>query len=156
MHSASGVSFEGLVASVSKDIRARSVLDEWVRLGGAGVDTEDYVQLRVEAFIPEKGFEEKAFYFGRNLREHIASAAHNLRGDDAPLFERGLYYEGLSPESASELESLSSELAMDVLQRVNRRAVALRERDESGLDRSMRISMGAFFYRAPSEDTGEE
>ena len=59
------LSFEGLVESVSKDMRSRVVLDEWLRLGVARIDEEDRVCLNVEAFIPERGFDEKAYYFGR-------------------------------------------------------------------------------------------
>ena len=43
-------SFEALVASVSRDIRARSVLDEWLRLGVVELDKEDRVVLRAAAF----------------------------------------------------------------------------------------------------------
>lgn len=49
---------------MSKDIRARSVLDEWLRLGIAHLDDQDRVRLNAEAFVPARGFEEKAFYFG--------------------------------------------------------------------------------------------
>ncbi|HXR57964.1 MAG TPA: DUF6502 family protein, partial [Burkholderiales bacterium] len=34
-------SFEGLVASISKDIRARPLLDEWLRLGVVRIDEQD-------------------------------------------------------------------------------------------------------------------
>src|SRR6185503_12297471 len=57
-------SFEGLLASISKDIRARSLLDEWLRLGVVEIDDQDRVRLRSAAFVPSRGFEEKAFYFG--------------------------------------------------------------------------------------------
>src|SRR5579859_7596764 len=41
--SAGARSFEALVESVSKDIRARSILDEWLRLGVVEFDREDRV-----------------------------------------------------------------------------------------------------------------
>src|SRR5262245_35350401 len=63
-------SFEGLVASVSRDIRARSVLDEWLRLGVVELDKDDHVVLRAASFVPARGFDEKAFYFGHNLHDH--------------------------------------------------------------------------------------
>ena len=50
-------SFEKLVTSVSKDIRPRAVLDEWLRLGAVEVDDEACVRLKTEAFVPAKGFE---------------------------------------------------------------------------------------------------
>ncbi|MBL8630081.1 MAG: hypothetical protein JNM81_10660, partial [Rhodospirillaceae bacterium] len=50
-------SFDGLVESVSKDIRPRALLDEWLRLGVARLDVQDRVVLNRAAFIPEKGFD---------------------------------------------------------------------------------------------------
>ena len=63
-------SFEALVARVSKDIRARAVLDEWLRLGIVRLDARDRVCLNAEAFVPARGFEEMAFYFGQNCHDH--------------------------------------------------------------------------------------
>src|SRR5207237_10441577 len=44
-------SFESLVASISKDIRGRAILDEWLRLGIVGLDQQDRVVLRTGAFV---------------------------------------------------------------------------------------------------------
>ena len=145
-----GLSFEQLVASVSKDIRARAVLDEWLRLGVVELDERDRVRLLADAFVPEKGYEEKAFYFGRNLHDHIAAGAHNLAGESPPLLERSVYYGGLSSESATELAALSEQKGMEALQAVNRRALALQERDASHAAPRLRINFGIYFYREAS------
>jgi uncharacterized protein DUF6502 len=152
-----GPSFEELVESVSKDIRPRSILDEWLRLGIAHVDDQDRVVLNANAFVPERGLDEKAFYFGRNLRDHVDAAARNLEGGKKPLFERSVYYSGLSPESASELETLAGKLGMGVLQAVNRRASQLKARDaKKKLDASERITLGVYFLRAPTPEDDDE
>ena len=65
--------FEDLVASISTDIRPRAVLDEWQRLGVVEVDDAGLVRLVVGAFVPARGFDEKAHYFGRNLHDHLAA-----------------------------------------------------------------------------------
>ena len=58
--------FESLVQDVCKqDIRPRVVLDEWLRLGVVSLEN-DQLTLNAEAFIPSKGFDEKAFFFGHN------------------------------------------------------------------------------------------
>jgi hypothetical protein len=149
-----GPSFEELVASVSKDIRPRAVLDEWLRLGVVEIDAEDRVRLIVEAFVPEKGFDEKAFYFGRNLHDHIAAGAHNLAGRSPPLLERSVYYGELSAESADELAALAEQKGMDALRAVNRRALELREREASEAPRTLRINFGIYFYREPTAGGG--
>jgi hypothetical protein len=118
-------SFESLVGSVSRDIRPRAVLDEWLRLGVAHLDEAGCVQLDASAFIPSKGFDEKAFYFGRNVGDHIAAGAHNLLGEQPPFVDRSLFYDGLGAESIEELRRMSESEGMRALQTVSRRALAL-------------------------------
>ncbi len=148
-------SFEQLVASVSKDIRSRSVLDEWLQLGVVHLDAESRVCLNVDAFVPEKGFDEKAFYFGRNLRDHMAAAAANLKGEDAPLLERAVYYGGLTDDSIRELQTLSNELGMKALRAVNERALELKRRDADRPHASGRMTLGVYFSQGSVEDHDE-
>ncbi len=149
-------SFDSLVQSVSKDIRPRAVLDEWLRLGVAVIDEQQKIRLRVGGFVPKEGFEEKAFYVGRNLRDHISAAAANLRGEQPPRFERSVYYEGLSPESIEELEKRAGQLSMEVLRKINRRAAELKRRDARRKDPSGRITLGIYFERARMSDEDGE
>jgi hypothetical protein len=140
-------SFNRLVEEWSTDVRPRAVLDELLHLGVARIDEAGRVCLRVEGFVPEEGFDEKAFYFGRSVRDHMAAAVHNLLGIRPSLFERSVYYEGLSEESVRELEELSNQLAMETLRTVNRRAAALKRRDGSRKESPFRITLGAYFFR---------
>ena len=146
------VSFETLVESVSKDIRPRAVLDEWVRLGIASVDADDCVVLNQEAFVVDQGFEEKTWFFGRNLRDHIAAGAHNLGGQGRPLLDRSVYYGRLSAASREQLESMARELGMDALRQVNQRALALQEHDAADLEAAAhRINFGLYFFADPPD-----
>lgn len=147
-------SFESLVASVSKDIRARAVLDEWLRLGVARLDERDRVVLVVEAFVPESGFDEKSYFLGRNVHDHLAAAVHNLSGDVPPLLERSVYYAGLSPESVDELAELGERVGMEALQTVNRRALVLQERDADRPDGDQRMNLGVYFFREAGDSEG--
>ncbi len=146
--------FEDLVAEVSRDIRPRAVLDEWVRLGVVRIDAEGLVHLDERAFVPRAGLDEKLFYFGRNLGDHAAAAAHNVLGGQPPLLERAVYYDQLSPESVQALAALSRRLGMEALQEVNRQALLLQERDAGRNDATERMSFGVYFYgsdaRTPS------
>jgi len=139
-------SFESLVESVSKDIRPRAILDEWIRLGAVHIDDEDRVCLNQRAFVPEKGFDEKASYLGRSLRDHLAAFGRNLAGREPPLLERTVYYDELSVASVEELSELARTLGVEVLERVNRRALALQRRDAGGEDAPRRMSFGVYFY----------
>ena len=100
-------------------------------------------------YVPEHGFDEKAYYFGRNLHDHIAAGAHNLEGGSPPMLERSVYYAELSRESIQELADLSEKEGMDALQAVNRRAMQLQERDASRGSATRRMSFGIYFYRDP-------
>ena len=146
------VSFEGLVEEVSKDIRARAVLDEWVRLGIASVDDEDRVVLHQEAFVADQGFEEKVWFFGRNLRDHIAAGVHNLGGQGPSLLDRSVYYADLSRESREHLEAMARELGMDALRQVNQAALELQQRDRAqGDPADHRINFGVYFHADPED-----
>jgi len=147
------LSFEALVAGVNSDIRPRVVLDEWLRLGRVQLDQEQRVHLNVKAFIPAQGFEDKAFYFGHNLRDHAAAATHNLLGEGKPYMERSVHYDALSAESIAELAQLSERLGMDALIAVNKRAMELEKADVANPMPAQRMTLGVYFYAEPTAAT---
>jgi len=149
-------SFEALVKSVSKDIRSRAVLDEWLRLGVATLDDEDRVCLRTEAFIPNKSFDDKTFYFGQNIGDHIAAGVHNLLEGEPPFLDRSVYYDELSKEAADELNELARELGMQALQTLNRRAIDLQDASSSKDDADQRINFGVYFFNDGDSDPEDE
>lgn len=150
-----GTSFEELVESVSTDIRPRAVLDEWLRRGLARMDDDDRVHLETSAFVPSEDFADIAYYFGRNLRDHIAASGHNLLGGAPPMLERAVYYESLSPQSVEELQALSRELGSDALVRINQKAFDLAQRDEGSPAAKARITFGVYFFAAPEDGDSE-
>ncbi len=149
-------SFETLVASVSTDIRARSVLDEWLRLGVVHFDDSGRVVLDAGVFVPQKGLEEKLYYFGRNLRDHIAAAAHNVQGEAPPFVERSVYYSRLSAASVEEIGEFAAEQGMVALKAVNRLAMALQERDAQSGAEARRMTFGVYYLETEAEPTPVE
>ena len=143
-------SFEALVANISKDIRARSLLDEWLRLGVVEIDDQDRVRLRTAAFVPSRGFEEKAFYFGHNLHDHAAAAAHNLQGNGPPFLERSVHYEGLDAASVAHLAALAEKHGMEAVQTVYRNAKDAAMRDRKTEAVKHRMTFGVYFYSEPA------
>lgn len=142
-------SFESLVARVSKDIRARAVLDEWLRLGIVRLDRKDRVCLNAEAFVPVRGFEEKAFYFGQNCHDHAAAAVANLLEAGPPFLERSVHYDALSAASAGTLAKLSARAGMAALKDINREAMRLERGDARHPGARHRINFGVYFYMEP-------
>jgi hypothetical protein len=145
-------SFDGLVATASKDIRARVVLDEWLRLGIARVDEQDRVHLETTAFVPQKGFDEKAAYFAHNIHDHACAAVHNLTMDGPAFFERSVHYDGLSPSGVEELRTAVSIEGMQVLMSFNALAATLEARDEASLEDHQRITIGLYFFTEATVD----
>lgn len=150
-------SFESLVETVSKqDLRARSVLDEWLRLGVVAIDADGKVRLRSEAFIPAEGFDEKAYVFGMTQHDHLAAAVHNLLGAQPARLDRCVYYNHLRPESVEKLNALIQDEAMTLLKSVNRKAREMQRRDSGKADATERFTLGIYFHRESAAPTDEE
>lgn len=158
-------SFEGLVEQVcKKDIRARVVLDEWLRLGVVSHevldDKSELIHLTPGAFVPSHSMDEKAFFLGMNVADHLAAATHNVLASNLQSsnqqsidskFERCLYYDGLSTESISELKQLANAEGMTLLQRLNERALELKQQDSQSqlqkpLENPQRINVGLYVF----------
>lgn len=144
-----GPAFDELVEAITRDVRPRAVLDELVRQGAVEVDAEERVRLVRSAFVPREGLDEKAFYLGRNLHDHIAAAAHNLAGGSPPFTERSAYHGGLSDASVAELAQLGTRLGMETLRSVYQRASELHERDAAAGRGGKRARFGIYFYAEP-------
>ncbi|MGH8382440.1 DUF6502 family protein [Pseudomonas sp.] len=147
------VSFDALVAQVSTDIRARVVLDEWLRLGVVRLDEQDCVHLEAQAFVPQKGFDEKAAYLAHNLHDHASAAVHNLTAQGQPFFERSVHYDALSPVSVETLRETVASEGMQTLLGFSRLAADLENRDLSSPDPRQRITIGLYFYTEPNSPT---
>lgn len=141
--------FDDLVEFVCKqDIRPRVILDEWLNLGIATLDEQGLVRLNTGAFTPDKGFDEKAFYFGKNLHDHISASAHNLLGNSPSYFDRSVYYDNLSRESIAQLAQIANDTGMQALTTLNKAALALQQKDQDKDDRNYRMNFGVFNYNA--------
>lgn len=143
------VSFESLVTGVNKDIRPRSVLDEWLRLGIVQMDKNNHVCLSSAAFIPAQGADEMSFYFGQNIHDHLSATVHNLTQKSAPFLERSVYYNNLTPESVTKLSELTRTLGMRTLQTVNRQALELERADQGKSEANQRMNFGIYFFGEP-------
>ncbi|EJM47550.1 hypothetical protein PMI26_00996 [Pseudomonas sp. GM33] len=144
-------SFDALVAKVSTDIRARVVLDEWLRLGVVRLDEQERVHLEAQAFVPQKGFDEKAAYLGHNLHDHACAAVHNLSGEGPAFFERSVHYDALAPMSVEALREAVASEGMQALLSFNRLAAELEFRDLPSPEPRQRITVGLYFYTETSD-----
>ena len=137
--------------SVSKDIRPRAVLDEWVRLGVVRVDADGYVHLDSAAFVPGSGFEEMTFYLGQNIHDHLAAIGHNLGSGTERFLERCVHYDHVSPEIVPELARLAELHGMKALRAVNARVAS-----PQTVGGDWRMNFGIYFYAEPLERRSQE
>lgn len=150
-------SFESLVQSVSKDFRARVVLDEWLRQGMVTLDNNDNVHLVADAFAQPQDIEEKHYYLGQNIHDHLAATVHNLVGSQPPFLERCVFYDKLSVDSTRELAEYSRIVGMRALHAINKRAAELQKRDQGKADAVHRTNFGVYhFSEAEASDENSE
>src|SRR5262249_30336353 len=137
-------------------IRPRVLLDEWQRLGIVHVDEHDRVCLDVQGFVPARGSDEMAYFFGRNLHDHTAAAVSNMLGAAEPFFERGVNYGRLSAASVEDLAERARHGGTELLRGLNTRAAELQARDAGGADASQRINVGVYLFHDEPADEPEE
>lgn len=160
-------SFEGLVASVTRDVRPRAVLDDLLDQGAVSLEADGRVRLSAEAFVPRPGGDEQLFYFARNLHDHLAAASANVLaagGGPAPFIDRSVHYDGLTAEAAARLDAYAREAAQRLLLDVNRLALELVEAQEVGETQrtapgstpTQRVNLGVYLYAEddPAADAG--
>jgi hypothetical protein len=143
-------SFESLVSTVTADVRARTVLDDWIAQGIVTLDADDRVRLNTSVFIPRPGSAEQLFFFARNLHDHIAAAAANIAAPAGPPFvDRSVHYDKLPTEAAQRLEALGREAAQSMLLAVNRAAMEIADRADATAAPAIatqRVNLGVFLY----------
>jgi hypothetical protein len=155
-------SFDALVACVSKDIRARPVLDEWLRLGVVHLNDRDEVVLNTAAFVPQAGFDEKLSYLSLNVGDHALAAIENTLGRADPWFERSVHYRGMTEESVTKLRAQASELGMQSLQILNTEAQRVSGAPDPGAGSQpedqaadQRFTFGVYFYAERADEKKE-
>jgi hypothetical protein len=149
-------SFESLVRSITTDIHPRAVLDELTRLALVRIDADNYVHLVTDAFIPQEGLEEKAFFFGHNLHDHAEAAVANISGQQPGYLERCVHYDQLTKASVDQISELAKKQSMKTLQEIFKLADACAEQDKSSQDANMRITYGVYFYHEPVQTNDKD
>lgn len=145
-------SFDALVANVSKDIRARSVFDEWLRVGIVTLEPDGYVALNTEAFIPEEDMEEKLGFLGMNVHDHLAAAVNNTLNQQR-MFERCVYYDHLTLDQIEQLHQMTHEHGMAYLKLMNQFAMSAASAQQTTTQEETdtfatryRFNTGVYFY----------
>lgn len=146
--------FDQLVSSVSKDVRPKVILDEWLRLNIVRLK-EDFVVLNKSAFVTNKEFKEMAYYLGHNVHDHIASCVNNILDEDEAMLERSVYYASLTEDSVNKLRTIASKKGNELLQNINKQAIKLYDADKNRDDATCRMRLGVYWFQAQLDKNGE-
>ncbi|WP_138469748.1 DUF6502 family protein [Poseidonocella sp. HB161398] len=155
--SAEGASFESLVAEIGRDVHARTLLDEMVRLGLAVLEG-DSIRLVEDSLVPSRDEAMLLGYYAANLGDHAEASAANLLAapGPGPFFERAVHYNKLSQASLDALEAMARERQLELLKELNAEALRLQRSDIEAGRAAGRIRIGAFVYRDGVRDKGAQ
>ncbi len=146
--------FTMLVAEVSKDVGARAVLDELVRLGAVDVGDDGLVRLKSHGFVPKDGLRESFHFLADNVSEHLSAAVHNMNpyrqsNDMPPKLEQCIFSHNLSREQVDELHNLARNLWSKSLQPFLQAATVAEQRSQSSPEPLYQIRFGVYFNDSP-------
>lgn len=144
-----GKSFESLVFEVSRDKHPRSILDDWQKQGLVEIDDENRIHLKQDGYTASKDIEEKLFFAGKNIAEHLSTVSHNLTWLDDPRFDRALYYHHLSEQSVQDIETLAQQELLKALKKINQASAKKQQQDEKIEPRpDQSIHIGAYLSKS--------
>lgn len=141
-----GPDFDDLVEGVSKDIRPRAVLDEWLRLGIVSQDATGQLHLNQDVLSPGEGFEGMADYFGTNLHDHLAVSVHNLLRKRPPRLEHAVHYPQASSLAVTGLGTVAQRVGMLALLAFEQEAVKGQVHETTGYGATSRVNFGIYFH----------
>lgn len=142
--------FTTLVSQVSRDVGARAVLDELLRLGIASNANDSTVELQAHAFVPHEDANQAFHFLASNVSDHLATAVHNLQPDriaDAML-EQSAFSQDLSQEDAIELEQTARLLWAQALPQFLQKATVAEQRSSAKTGAKKRVRFGVYFHEA--------
>lgn len=144
-----GVSFSTLVESVSKDMRPRVYLEEFIRLGLVRQDEDGLLYLQGDAFVPKEDFRAKVDFLVRNLGDHFSASSANMASNKPEHFDRSAFHGSLTPEAVAELRAFVDKEGMTLLKEFYRRAEAQGAHSSKSDKPAQRVTLGVYLY---SED----
>lgn len=141
--------FPDLVASVSKDVSARAVLDELVRLGAVTVSEQGQVELVDKAFVPHGSLSDQFEFLAGSVSDHLDVAAHNLtpQRETPALLEQSAFSNNLSAEQAELLHVRARQLWSVALQKFLQAASIAEARSLNTPGPRQRVRWGVYFMK---------
>lgn len=139
--------FSALVASVSTDTSARTVLDELLRLGVVGIEDETHVTLLRTSFVPQQDAAGKFHFLASAISDHLSAAVSNLGHSDTskPMLDQSAFSEDLDAKQAALLHDKARALWTQALQKFLVDAAVAEQRSEVKTGERYRVRFGTYF-----------
>lgn len=138
-------SFESLAGNVTKDVHARSILAEMIRLNLVEHNKNtDTVQLLEEIYVPSGDWEQMVGFLGVNVGDHLDAAVTNVLADGHQHFEQALLADELSAESVTKAKKLINGQWRSLLTSLGPKLQALMDADKAAnrtQDQQLRIGL---------------
>jgi hypothetical protein len=148
-------SFEALVASVSKEVWPRALLDEWLRKGNVVLDDQDRVVLQQRSHGAGLGSAAGSTLAFNHLAQDLMAGFEKrylrdtaLEGFAFPV----VYGHHLTEASVKALYADAHAAAMEQIFKVNREVVEREARDAGALDATRRFTFGVVLYQADERE----
>jgi len=156
----SAPSFEALAAKVTKDVHARSLLAEMIRLNlVVHRKATDTVELLEDSFVPNEDWPQMVGFLGVNVGDHLEAAVTNVLGDGHQHFEQALWADELSAESIVEAKALISEAWRHLMTTLGPALQALMDADKAAQrpqNQAIRIGLYSLSQAMPSSEASTD
>ncbi len=139
--------FDELVKTAKIDLPASTLLEALVAQDAVTRDADaDTVTLVQTAFLASPQSEAMIAAYQKNLLAHLEAATENLLAKEGEprKFERAAHFNQLSATSIKELDAEARRLSQNVLESLNRKALALQEKDATIQGPKGRFSIGTY------------
>ena len=142
-------SFTALVQTYSGDVPARAILDELERVGAIQKLRNGNYRLRVRAYVPPTGEDEKLAILGTDVADLISTIGHNIYSEASELYyQRKVVYNNVPEEAMPRLRSMSARRGQKLLEQIDA-WLSQQDRDMNpdveGSGR-MRAGVGVFYF----------
>lgn len=139
--------FHSLAQSVSRDVHPKALLNTLELQGVVSVDPQDgSVRLLHDSYTPSSQTQAMLSLLSNSVADHLEAGLGNLSlPADKRHLEQSVFADGLTAESADELERLASRLWSESLQTLLHKATALCNQDENQ-GGTWRFRIGMYSY----------
>ena len=153
-------SFETLAARVTKDVHAKSILADMVRLGLVTHNEKNDTVAVVDAvFVPKTNWPQMVGFIGVNVGDHLQASVDNVLHGGDRHFEQALLADELSTESLESAKSMVTAQWRELLTQLGPQLQALMDQDKAlgrAQNQQLRIGLYSCMRAMPSTQPGPQ